>query len=111
MMRIIVFALTFMIQLAAAAAGYVVLLVSMNGYSGRDASPGINLYLVLALVSALGLGLASAFTAKLLVERRSFGRPAASATAVLGLSVVGGLILVVSGIAAIILAEFMRGTR
>lgn len=110
-MRIIVFILTAVIQLAAAAAGYIILLLSMNGYSGRDAGPGLTLYIVLCLVSALVLGLAAAYVSGLLVERRSFGGLAASATAVLGSLVLGGLVVAASFIAAIVLAEVVRGSR
>lgn len=77
----------------------------------RDALPGLYLYVALGLGSALGLGLASAFAARWLVERRSFGPVGASATAVLGFSVLGGVILAISFFAAIVLAEVMRGTR
>lgn len=111
MMRIIVFALTAVVQLAAAAAGLLFLLLGMNGYSERQATPGLIFYVALGLVSALALGLLSAFAAKRLVERKSFGVLAASATAVLGFSVVGGLVLVISFFAAIVLAEVMRGMR
>lgn len=111
MLRIIVFVLTALIQLAAAAAGFVLLLLGMNGYSERQATPGLVLYVALNVGSAVVLGLASGFVAKRLVERRSFGGLAASATAVLGFSVLGALILVVSFFAAIVAAEIMRGMR
>lgn len=110
-MRIIVFILTAVIQLAAAAAGFLILLLGMNGYSERQATPSLVLYIALGLGSAAGLGVASAFAAKYLAERRSFGGFAASATAVTGFAVVGGLILVVSFFAAIVLAEIMRGMK
>lgn len=110
-MRIVAFILTAVIQLAAAAAGGLLLLLGMNGYSERDAAPGLYLYASLGLISALGLGLASAYAARWLVERRSFGRAGAAATAVLGFVVLGGLIVVVSFFAAIALAEIMRGKR
>lgn len=111
MMRITVFTLTLVIQLAATAAGFVFLLLGMNGYSERDATPGIILYIALGVVSTLGLGLGSAFVARRLVERKSFGRLAAAATSVFGFFVLGGLILVFSFIAAIVFAEVMRGMR
>jgi len=111
MVRIIVFVLTAVFQLAAAAAGLLLLLLGMNGYSERQATPGLILYVALGLGSALGLGIASAFAVKRLVERRSFGGLAASATSVLGFAVLGGLILVVSFFAAIALAEVMRGMK
>lgn len=110
-MRIIAFALTAVIQLSAAAAGFLLLLLGMNGYNERDAAPGLYLYIALGLGSALALGLTSAYVARRLVERRSFGGVAASATAVLGFSVLGGLILVFSFFAAIALAEVARGSR
>ena len=111
MMRIIAFTLSAVLQLAAAAAGGLLLLLGMNGYSERDAAPGLYLYASLGLVSALGLGLASAFASRWLVERRSFGRMGAVATAVLGFSALGGLILILSFFAAIVLAESVRGMR
>lgn len=111
MVRIIAFILTCLIQLAAAAAGFLLLLLGMNGYSERQASPGLILYLALGVGSALGLGFASAFAVKRLVVKRQFGGLAASATAVIGFSVLGGLILVVSFFAAIVVAEVMRGMR
>lgn len=110
-MRVIVFALAAVIQLAAAAVGFVILLISMNGYNERDATPGIYLYIFLGVVSALALGILSAFVAGRLVERGSFGGLAASAAAVLGSGVVGGIIVGVSFFAAIILAEAVRGSR
>jgi hypothetical protein len=110
-MRITVFILTALIQLAAAAAGLLLLLLGMNGYSESQATPGLILYIALALGSALGLGFASVFVVRRLVERRSFGGVAASITAVLSSSVLGGLILAASLFAAIVLAEVMRGMK
>jgi hypothetical protein len=110
-MRIIVFILTAVVQLAAAAAGFLLLLLAMNGFSERQATPGLIFYLALALGSALGLGVASAFVAKRLVERKSWGGAAASVTAVIGFSVLGALILVAGFVASIVLAEVMRGMR
>lgn len=107
-MRIIAFALTALIQLAAAAAGFIVLLVAMNGYSGSDAEPGLILYIALGLGSALALGLASSFAVKRLVERSSWGSLAAAAISIFGSSLLGGAVLVVSFFAAIMLAELMR---
>lgn len=110
-MRIIVFILTSAIQLAAAAAGFLLLLLGMNGYNERDAAPGLYLYIALGLGSVLALGLLSAFAAKWLVEKRSFGRAGAAATAVVGFVALGALILIVSFFAAIAAAEAMRGAR
>lgn len=110
-MRIIAFILTAVIQLAAAAAGGLLLLLGMNGYNERDAAPGLYLYAALGLGSVLALGLLSAFGAKWLVEKRSFGRAGAAATAVVGFAALGGVILIFSFFAAIALAEVVRGSR
>lgn len=110
-MRIIVFIITAVIQLAAAAFGFFVLLLGMNGYSEKQATPSLILYIALSVVSALGLGGASAFAAKRLVERKSFSSLWASATAILGSSIIGALILVVGFFAAIVLAEIIRGMK
>jgi hypothetical protein len=107
-MRIIVFTLTALIHLAAAAVGFLILLLAMNGYSGSQAEPGLILYIALGLSSALVLGLASSFVVKRLVERRSWGSLAAAAISIFGFSIIGGVVLVVSFFAAIMLAELMR---
>jgi hypothetical protein len=107
-MRIIVFILTALIQLVAAVTGFLILLLAMNGYSENQAMPGLVLYLILALGSVLGLSLASTFLVKRLVERRAIGGFAASIASVLGFSILGGLILIVSFFGAIALAEVMR---
>jgi hypothetical protein len=107
-MRIIVFIITAGIQLAFAAAGLLMLLLVMNGYSESDATPGLIAYIALALISAVGLGGASVFLAKHLVEKRSFGGFAASAIAVVSFTFLGGVVVVASFFIAIILAEISR---
>ena len=111
MMRVFVFTLTAVIQLAAGAAGFLLLLLGMNGYSGRQATPGLILYIIIGLGSAAGLGLASVLASKRLVGRRSLGGAAASAIAVVGATMLGALILAATVIAAIVLAEVMRGMK
>lgn len=111
MMRIIVFILNALIQLAAAAAGFILLLLGMNGFGERDATPGLYLYIAVNLAGAAALGLGSAFVAGRLVKKRAYSGLAASAVAVLGFSVLGGLVLVVSFFAALIVADTMRGMR
>ncbi len=110
-MRIIVFIITAVIQLAAAAAGFLALLLGMNGYSEKQATPSLVFYIALSVMSALGLGGASAFAAKRLVERKSFGSLWASTTAVLGFSILGGLILIAGVFVAVIVAEVIRGMK
>ena len=110
-MRIIVFVINALVQLAAAAVGLLLLLLGLNGFSERQATPGLVFYVVLSVASALGLGVASAFTAQWLAQKKSFGGLGASAAAVVVFSVLGVLILVVGFFAALFIASAMRGSR
>jgi hypothetical protein len=110
-MRIIVFIITAVIQLACAVAGLLILLLAMNGYSESQATPSLILFIVVGLGSAVGLGMGGAFMAKRLVEKRSLGGFAASTIVVVSSSVVGVLILIAASVAAVALAEVVRGMR
>jgi len=106
-MKVIVFILTALIQLAVATLGFFMLLLGLNGYNEKDASPSLIMYIVLALASAVGLGLASVYTTKRLSET-SLGSFGAAAIAVVSFAVVGGAILIVGWFAALFLAEIVR---
>jgi O-antigen/teichoic acid export membrane protein len=111
LVRAIVFIVTAVIQLAATAISFLLLLLAMNGYSERDATPGLLLYGVLGLFSAVGLGFTSASTSRHLAEKRAMDDLAASALSVLGFAIVGVIVLVIGFFLAIIVAEAMRGMR
>ena len=110
-MRIIVFVINAGIQLAAAAAGFFLLLLGLNGFTGKQAEPGLLFYIILSVGSAVGLGVASAFLTKWLVQKKSFSALGASAIAVPVFAVVGVLILVVGFFVAALIASAMRGGR
>jgi len=106
--RIIVFIVTALIQAALALVGHLILLLAFNGYSEKQATPGLAFFFLLSAVSALGLGGASAFAAKRMVEKRSFGKFAAAATAIGGFAAIGVVILIAGFFVVLILAEVMR---
>lgn len=110
-MRIIVFLLSALLQLAAAAFGFLILLLGMNGYSESQATPSLILYIALGLLSTLGLGGASAFAARRLVERTSLGGLGASAITVFCSAIIGVVILLGGFVAAFLLAEIVRGMK
>jgi hypothetical protein len=110
-MRIIVFVINALVQFAAATVGLLLLLLGLNGFGERQATPGLVFYVVLGVASALGLGVASAFTAQRLAQKSSFGNLGASAAAVVVFAILGVLILVVGFFAAVIIAEAVRGMR
>ena len=110
-MRIIVFVINALIQLAAAAAGFLLLLLGLNGFSERQANPGLLFYIVMSLASAAGLGFASALASKWLAEKKSLGNLGASAITVLVFALLGVLVLVVVFFIAVFIADAMRGRR
>lgn len=110
-MKIIAFILSAALQLAAAAAGFLFLLLALNGYSESQATPGLMFYIVAIIASAVALGFASASIANRLVQKRSFSKPGATALAVVGVAIAGWLVLVLVGILAVVIAEVVRGMR
>lgn len=110
-MRILVFIVVAAVQLAAAACIFVLLLLGLNGFSEREAQPGLVFYIVLALASSAGLGFAGAWFTKWLTARRGMGGLGAAAIAVVSSSTAGLVVLGVAFIGAVILASIMHGSR
>ena len=107
-MRIIVFVVTALIQIAVAVFGFFALILGLNGYHENDATPSIVFYIALGFLSALGLGAAGAYAAKRLAEKPSLGKFLASAIAIIGFAIIGAVILVIGWFAALFLAEIIR---
>ena len=107
----LVLILTVVFQLTAAAIGLFLLLVGLNGYSERQATPSLILYVVLSLASAFALGAASPFAAKRLAKRTSLGSFGSSAIIVVGFSFIGVIVLSVGFVASFALAEVLRTSR
>lgn len=110
-MRVIVFVLNAVIQLTAAAVGFFLLLLGLNGFSERQANPGLLFYIIISVGSALGLGVASAFASKWLTQKKSIGALGASAISVPVFAVVGVLIIIACIFGAALIASAMRGSR
>ncbi|HLM58921.1 MAG TPA: hypothetical protein VK422_22650 [Pyrinomonadaceae bacterium] len=110
-MRIIVFIVVAAVQLAAAAFVFLILIMGMNGFSERDANPGLLFYIVLALASSAGLGLAGAMFAKWLTASRGMGGLGAAAIAVVSSSTVGLVVLGVAFFGAMMVTSIMHGSR
>src|SRR5689334_23529052 len=94
-MRINVFILNALIQLSAAGVAFFFLLLGLNGFSERQATPSIIFYIATCVLSALALGGASAFTAKRLAAKQSLGKIGGSLLSVIIFAVVGIVVLVV----------------
>jgi hypothetical protein len=110
-MKIIVFLVTAFINLVAAAAGFFILLLGLNGYSERQATPSLILYLVLSVLSIVGFGALAVFTANFVVKKNWVGNAGAAFVATISSSIVGGLVLIVGLFIAFALAEVVRGMK
>jgi hypothetical protein len=109
-MKIIIYLVTALITLAATVAGFFVLLLGLNGYSERQATPSLILYLVASLLTVLGFGALAAFSANLLVKK-NWGTGPAVLIATISSSIVAGVVLIAGLFAAFALAEVLRGMR
>ena len=110
-MKIIVYLVTALIQLVAASAGFFVLLLGLNGYSERQATPSLILYLALSVLSILGFGALAVFTTNFIVRKNWAGGAGAAFIATISVSIIGVVVLVAGLFVAFLLAEFVRGMR
>lgn len=103
---------TFLITaLANAAIGFVlffVLIMSLNGFSGSEAEPGLLLFIVWGLLSAIITGVLSILLANYLATKKALNKVAAAAIAIGAFVFAGGLSGVVGFFAAIFLVSAMR---
>lgn len=107
-MRITVFAVTAIIEFAAAVFGLLVLLLSLNGYSEAQATPSLIFYIVFCVVSSLLLSFLGARAAGAFVQKGWLGKVWATVVSILLTSTIAIVVVVVAGFLAIILAEFLR---
>lgn len=106
-MKTIVFILIAAVQLIVGAAAFFMLLVAMNGFSETDASPGLLMYIVLTLGSAVGHGAAGVCVAKRL-SAASVGNFGAALISIAGFAIIGTIILLIGWVAALFLAQIVR---
>jgi hypothetical protein len=107
-LRIVVFLTTSILQVAAAVFGLLILLVGLNGYSERHATPSLIFYVVFCLVSALALGFGGSVASRSFVDRKWLGSVGAALVAIVSASLIG-VVLVTTGVfATFFIAEFLR---
>ena len=110
-MGILVLILTVVFQLTVAAIGLFLLFLGLNGYSERQATPSLIVYIILSLASACALGAVSPFALKRLAKRTSLGSFGSSAVVVVAFSFIGMIVLFVKFFASFALAEILRANR
>jgi hypothetical protein len=110
-MGILVFLITSVIQLLVASFGFVVLLLALNGYSERFATPGIIVYTLISIIIVLGLASIATLVARIIVNKKHLSNLAAGSLSALGFSIVGGVLLVAVFFVSIGTAELLRTLR
>lgn len=108
-MKIVFYILTAIIQLVVAVSGFLILLLGLNGFSERDATPSLILYLVVSVVTVLGDGAVGLLIGNWLVRKKrlSAGGFFGNALAV----VLGVGILVVTVFVGFVLASVIHDAR
>jgi hypothetical protein len=106
-LKIASFLLTLIVDLAAGAIIFFMMLIAMNGYSESDAQLGLLAYIILAVITSIAMGVGSVIAVGLLIKRE-FSSIIAGLTAVPVFAIVGIVIEIVSSLIGIGIAEFVR---
>ena len=107
-MRVTVFIVTAILDFAAAIFGLFVLLLGLNGFSERQATPSLIFYVVFCLVSSLIISFVGTITAKIIVKKQWLGKAGATIVSIVLASIIGVGFVVVAVFLGFILAEFLR---
>ena len=110
-MRVTVFLVTAILDLAVAIFGFFILLIGLNGFSERQATPSLIFYIVFCLTSLLIFSFLGTLIAKAFVEKGWMNKAWAAIVSILSTSIVSGLIVIVAVFAGFALAEFLRTNR
>ena len=105
--KIIACLLTLTANVVAGSFVFLVMLITMNGYSESDAMFGIVVYVVLAVLVTILMS-ASAVLLVGNLQKRKFSGVASAVIAVIVFSVTGAVLKAISGVIAVGIAEFMR---
>ena len=111
LMRIIVFLIAAVAQIAAAVFGLFILLLGLNGFSEREATPALIFFIVLSLASVVGDGVIGVVLANRLANSTKFGVGAAAVVATLSVVILGVVILVAGVFVAFVLANVVHGMK
>lgn len=107
-MKVETFLITALINIGIGAFLFFMLIISMNGFSEDEATPGLVLFIVWALISSLGAGALSFLSVKYLTEKKSFNRWLAALLAIVVFVIIGAAVNFVGIIAAVLLASAMQ---
>jgi len=110
-MKIIVFLIAAIAQIVAAVFGLFILLIGLNGFSEREATPSLIFYIVLSLATIVGDGAIGLVLAKKLANTTKFGVGGAAVVATLSAAILGVVILIGGLFVAFVLANVVHGMK
>ena len=107
-MKIATFLITALVNLAIGFVLFFMLILGLNGFTGKQAEPGLLLFIVWGLLSALITGVLGIFLANYLAVKKSMNKFAATAISSVVFIIVGCVSGVVGFFAAVFLVSAMR---
>jgi len=110
-MKISVFLIAAIVQLVVAVFGLFIMLLGLNGFSEREATPSLIFYIVLSLATIVGDGLIGVVLAKRLANGTKFGTGGASVVATIAVVILGVIILTAGMFVAFILANVVHSMK
>ena len=87
---------------------FFMLILGLNGFTGKQAEPGLLLFIVWGLLSALITGVLGIFLANYLAVKKAMNKIAATAIASVVFIIAGGISVFVGFLAAVFLVSAMR---
>jgi len=108
MIKAISFLITALINSGIGAAWFFMLLLTLNGFTGANAEPGLILFVVWAVLTAIVAGVLGFLSAGYLTEKRSFTPALAAFAAIIIFVIVGAASNFIGFLAAVILTSAMR---
>ena len=110
-MRLIVFIITTVTQAVVAITCFFFLLVGLNGYSERQATPSLIFYIVFSFITILGMSFIAGLAAKYFLDKSWMGKGIASVVGIITSSILGAVVVVGGMFVAFVIAEMQRGMR
>jgi hypothetical protein len=108
-MKIATFLLTALLNIAFAFLMFFMLIISLNGFSERQATPGLLLFIVWSLLlSSIATGILSVLLANYLAVKKAMNRLAAAAISIVSFVIVGGISTIAGFFAAVFLVSALR---
>jgi len=106
-MKAVAFLITTLINIGIGVGLFFMLIVSLNGFTGEQADPGLILFVVWILLASIIAGVLAFLSAKYLISKKSFKPWRAALLAIAIFVIVGTAANIVGFIAAVVLTSAM----